>query len=671
MSCEFSANTTDAAASAPASPATSKGADADFETGVFAFTGTPHPLQRSIDSDLFQPLVNSTSTHRSARNSPHQGSRRSSVHALFVASRTSLAVSSATASPALSSATIGQDSLSDVLRIIIPKLGLVCDVSPPHLGNRTANDSQINPSGAQSTIKTVLNVVALTPQSETAPVANLTVQVAVDFIMPDAAGTNIPFVPGCAMPTALVAVSAADSDQTVSRRATFPSGLPQRAHGSSPPAPRPADSPTTTKLQYYSSTSSQSDNDCDHESANAQEHRRGSERTAPWPTRGDGGRLSEFLQGYLDTQRPAQSSNTQAQEMQSSQLPRLPLQSPGLHTASSRNTVTILMTPAPAVTLPVNAAGTDTVVAAYNAESVRLAERLRATANRRNSLHRLRSVASQVAVAPQYSTHEQRTVVAAAPSSTPLPTRTIGASLLQGSSGPLLHPAPTISTRPAENVISGLPGLERTPSHEAAARYASGLAAAQRPGWALRSLAVAPRNIAASASTHQQQQQPQPLQEQEGDAREQATASGRALRMPDPRNVRRGARLVEAIAAAAGILNAENSFSRRLSGGGEGGESSRLSSLAEAVAAQRRHATQTQALLATLPLETVTVADETALRRQDACCGVCLAAYVRGDIRRCLLPCGHAFHKQCVDKWLWVKIKCPACCGEVTGKTHQ
>merc|ERR1739848_870333 len=33
-------------------------------------------------------------------------------------------------------------------------------------------------------------------------------------------------------------------------------------------------------------------------------------------------------------------------------------------------------------------------------------------------------------------------------------------------------------------------------------------------------------------------------------------------------------------------------------------------------------------------------------------CGVCLLEFEEGDELRTLLPCGHRFHRECIDNWL-------------------
>lgn len=55
---------------------------------------------------------------------------------------------------------------------------------------------------------------------------------------------------------------------------------------------------------------------------------------------------------------------------------------------------------------------------------------------------------------------------------------------------------------------------------------------------------------------------------------------------------------------------------------------------------------------------------ERAVSAEDAVCCICLARYVDNDDLR-LLPCGHFFHKDCVDKWLKINALCPLCKAEI------
>ncbi|CAI5734323.1 unnamed protein product [Hyaloperonospora brassicae] len=45
---------------------------------------------------------------------------------------------------------------------------------------------------------------------------------------------------------------------------------------------------------------------------------------------------------------------------------------------------------------------------------------------------------------------------------------------------------------------------------------------------------------------------------------------------------------------------------------------------------------------------------------EDACCCICLNNYEASQLLR-VLPCGHHFHKECVDEWLLVNSTCPTC----------
>ncbi|KAF8726036.1 hypothetical protein HU200_020621 [Digitaria exilis] len=55
---------------------------------------------------------------------------------------------------------------------------------------------------------------------------------------------------------------------------------------------------------------------------------------------------------------------------------------------------------------------------------------------------------------------------------------------------------------------------------------------------------------------------------------------------------------------------------------------------------------------------------ERVVSAEDAVCCICLARYVDNDELR-LLPCGHFFHKDCVDKWLKINALCPLCKAEL------
>jgi len=50
---------------------------------------------------------------------------------------------------------------------------------------------------------------------------------------------------------------------------------------------------------------------------------------------------------------------------------------------------------------------------------------------------------------------------------------------------------------------------------------------------------------------------------------------------------------------------------------------------------------------------------------EDATCVICLSHYEPEELLR-RLPCGHHFHKECVDEWLGVSGRCPLCVRGVT-----
>ena len=50
-------------------------------------------------------------------------------------------------------------------------------------------------------------------------------------------------------------------------------------------------------------------------------------------------------------------------------------------------------------------------------------------------------------------------------------------------------------------------------------------------------------------------------------------------------------------------------------------------------------------------------------------CSICLASLQPGDVVR-RLQCTHCFHKQCIDRWLTQRARCPLCNGNpVVGQT--
>jgi len=63
-------------------------------------------------------------------------------------------------------------------------------------------------------------------------------------------------------------------------------------------------------------------------------------------------------------------------------------------------------------------------------------------------------------------------------------------------------------------------------------------------------------------------------------------------------------------------------------------------------------------LIASLPLEAFS--QEHSISEGPCSCAVCLCDFEGGDLRR-RLPCGHKFHKACIDTWLRRNRVCPLC----------
>lgn len=49
---------------------------------------------------------------------------------------------------------------------------------------------------------------------------------------------------------------------------------------------------------------------------------------------------------------------------------------------------------------------------------------------------------------------------------------------------------------------------------------------------------------------------------------------------------------------------------------------------------------------------------------QDAPCSICLSGFADGTLLR-RLPCGHEFHRQCIDRWLRRNKRCPLCMASI------
>lgn len=51
----------------------------------------------------------------------------------------------------------------------------------------------------------------------------------------------------------------------------------------------------------------------------------------------------------------------------------------------------------------------------------------------------------------------------------------------------------------------------------------------------------------------------------------------------------------------------------------------------------------------------------TSLGLIDLSCAVCQHSVTEGEIVRCLLPCNHQYHRDCIDTWFQRNVHCPVC----------
>jgi hypothetical protein len=54
------------------------------------------------------------------------------------------------------------------------------------------------------------------------------------------------------------------------------------------------------------------------------------------------------------------------------------------------------------------------------------------------------------------------------------------------------------------------------------------------------------------------------------------------------------------------------------------------------------------------------------IQAEDATCAICTNVYVLNEELR-KLPCGHHFHRECVDKWVTLRANCPYCRASLDG----
>jgi hypothetical protein len=42
-------------------------------------------------------------------------------------------------------------------------------------------------------------------------------------------------------------------------------------------------------------------------------------------------------------------------------------------------------------------------------------------------------------------------------------------------------------------------------------------------------------------------------------------------------------------------------------------------------------------------------------------CSICQDSIIPADVCRKLIPCGHTYHKNCIDQWFNRSVVCPTC----------
>ena len=54
--------------------------------------------------------------------------------------------------------------------------------------------------------------------------------------------------------------------------------------------------------------------------------------------------------------------------------------------------------------------------------------------------------------------------------------------------------------------------------------------------------------------------------------------------------------------------------------------------------------------------------DSSCTHSSSADCSICLSSFAEGEVCRSLpAPCGHMFHKSCIDQWFETSSRCPLC----------